>query len=118
MAKPKCPKNLKDCYKQLNKILSKETKKDIKDTERETPCDLYPMSKYHHGLGTQLRNNWVLWHGSELAKYFQAMGIQHPDDMSGIILHGYWCYLKKTEYDLQADIERYQKYWKEMEGNE
>ena len=48
------------------------------------------MSKYHFGFGMYLRNNWGLWGGSRLQKYFFDRGISHPDNMSGIILKHYY----------------------------
>jgi hypothetical protein len=44
------------------------------------------MSHYHFGLGMWMRNNRGFWQSSRFAKWFNARGIQHPDDMSGIIL--------------------------------
>lgn len=41
--------------------------------------------KFHFGFGMWLRNNWDLWKGSRLSKYFNSIGVYHPDDMTGII---------------------------------
>lgn len=46
------------------------------------------------GLGMWMRNNWRLWAGSRLQKYFLVRGIRHPDDMSGVILEYYYDWLK------------------------
>ena len=62
------------------------------------------MIRYHHGLGTWIRNNWGLWGGSRLQKYFTDKGMAHPDDMSSVILFYYWDWLK-------GDKEK----WKEWE---
>ena len=40
-----------------------------------------------------LRNNWGLWSGSRLERYFYARGVYHPDNMSGAILEYYYDYL-------------------------
>jgi hypothetical protein len=69
------------------------------------------MVEYHFGLGMWMRNNWGLWSGSRLAKWFAAKGVHHPDDMSGIILGAYWAHLHHQPYDLPAQVRRVQAYW-------
>jgi len=59
-----------------------------------------------------LRNNWQLWGGSRLSKYFNNLGIFHPDDMSGIILDSYHRYLTDKEIKLEEQINFYQEYWR------
>ena len=51
------------------------------------------MIQYHMGLGMWIRNNWGLWGGSRLQKYFSERGITHPDDMSGLLLNFYYDWL-------------------------
>jgi len=43
----------------------------------------------HFGLGLWMRNQWGLWRGGPLTKYFCQLGVYHPDDMSSIILTTY-----------------------------
>jgi hypothetical protein len=62
-------------------------------------------------MGLWIRNNWGLWNGSALAKYFKGMGINHPDDMSAIILSSYWAKLRNEDYDLGAAIKMFKNYW-------
>ena len=73
------------------------------------------MIQYHHGLGRWIRNNWELWAGSRLAKYFNDIGINHPDDMSGIILDSYWRQLNEKPIKLDEQIKYYQEYWADTE---
>lgn len=40
-----------------------------------------------------IRNNWGLWGGSRLQKYFTDKGIHHPDNMSHVILVHYYDWL-------------------------
>jgi len=70
------------------------------------------MSQYHFGLGMGMRNEWGLWGGSRLAKWFNAQGITHPDDMSGIILHSFWRHLNGKPITLEQQVKYYQDYWK------
>ena len=52
------------------------------------------MIKYHLGLGMWMRNNWGLWGGSRLQKYFTDKGVTHPEGMSSVILFYYWDWLQ------------------------
>jgi hypothetical protein len=73
------------------------------------------MVGYHFGLGMWMRNNWELWGGSRLAQYFEKLGIHHPEDMSSIILEGYWCHLNAQPFHLDERVTYFQTYWKAFE---
>ena len=103
------PQDLDDCFVQLKKLLKSE---DIEKMRGGTEED---MNQYHFGLGMWMRNTWGLWGGSRLAKWFNAQGIKHPDDMSGIILDSFWRYLNKKPIKLDKQIKYYQDYWKKQE---
>jgi hypothetical protein len=68
----------------------------------------------HFGLGMQLRNNWGLWEGSELTKYFNKYGIDHPDDMTDAIFKTFWRHLNNKPLDIEGLAEKYKEYWKNM----
>ena len=100
------PKTLDECFVELGKIFNKFQLEEFKaKTEDE-------LAIYHFGLGLWMRNNWGLWCGSPLAKYFNSMGIFHADDMSGIILRSFHRHLKCEELRLEKQIEFFQEYWK------
>jgi hypothetical protein len=82
------PKDLKDCFIQLDKVLSAKDRDEIKSLKNRDET-----IKYHHGLGMWLRNNWGLWGGSRLQKYFLAKKVNHPDEMSALILAFYYDWL-------------------------
>jgi len=103
------PKDLDDCFAQLKKLLKPE---DIEKMRVGTEDD---MTQYHMGLGMWMRNNWGLWGGSRLAAWFNAQGINHPDDMSGIILDSFWRYLNGKPIKLDEQVKYYQGYWKKQE---
>ncbi len=102
------PKDLDDCLAQLQKLLKPE---NIEKMKGGTEDD---MIQYHMGLGMWMRNNWGLWGGSRLAKWFNAHGIKHPDDMSGVILDSYWRHLNKKRIKLDEQVKHYQDYWKKQ----
>lgn len=62
-------------------------------------------------IGLTMRNRWGLWAGSELAQWFNALGIGHPDDMSGIILHSYWRRLNGYPIELSKQVSFYRSWW-------
>ena len=91
------PKNLKDSFAQLDRLLPDTLKQKLKHPDPE-----YGLSMYHFSLGLWMRNNWQLWGGSRLQKYFEGLGVHHPDDMSGIILRSYSDYLNGKSIDERA----------------
>lgn len=104
------PADLDDCFAQLRKLLSAD---EIAKMRNGAEAD---MIDYHLSLGLWIRNSWVYPDGSRLRKWFNARGIFHPDDMSGIILDSWWRHLNARPIELDAQIKGYQKYWKEQEG--
>jgi len=89
------PKDLGECFVELDRLLKEVDKKEMQALPKKED-----MIQYHHGLGTWIRNNWGLWGGSRLQKYFTDKGITHPDNMSGIILEFYhdWLNGKKETW--------------------
>lgn len=97
------PSNLEESYKILKTMLDK---KEIDEMKKGSESD---MAKYHFGLGMWIRNNWGLWSGkSKLAKYFNNLGIFHPDNMSALILETFWCHLNHRDLKLKERIKKCQ----------
>ena len=74
--------------------------------------------QFHHGLGRALRNELLF--GRDIEKngkspvhcYFeQQLGIDQPDDISGIIIEALWCKVNGEEFDLAAKVQYYKAYW-------
>jgi hypothetical protein len=109
------PTDLRDCIVQIDKMLSDSVKEEIRRTK---PGDFFGES--HLNFGMYLRNSWQLWMGSRLTKYFNEIGIEHPDTMSGAILAAY--YQSLTVKDFNVDdykkrlAEKYGKYKKRKEA--
>lgn len=89
------PANLGECFVELDKKLSEVDKKEMQAKSKRDD-----MILYHLGLGTWMRNNWGLWGGSRLSKYFNDKGVTHPEGMSSIILYHYhdWLNDKKDTW--------------------
>jgi len=72
-------------------------------------------ASFHHLTGRWMRNNWGLWDTeSKLHKEFNAIGIFHPDDMSGIILETAHRILNGKWADVAGQVMGYQRYWAKM----
>ena len=100
------PKDLDECLIELEKNAIPEDIEKIKNISEEE------MYLFHHGTGRDIRNNWGLWSGSPLSKWFNEQGIRHPDDMSGIILKSFWRKINNKPIKLKEQIEYYKNYWK------
>jgi type II secretory pathway component PulJ len=107
------PKNLEDCFSQINSFWNDSTKTQVKNMKEEEFT-----GKMHLGFGMWMRNNWHLWGGSRLSKYFNDLGVYHPDDMSGIILDSYYRYLSNEEIKLEEQVKYYQDYWENSRKKE
>ena len=100
------PKNLEEALNQIDFYVSDSLKLEIK---KKSENDF--ISETHFGLGIGMRNNWNLWKGSDLSKYFNSIEIFHPDDMSAIMLTSYYRKLNNLDLKLDEQIAYYKKYW-------
>ena len=104
------PKDIEDCFKQIDSFWADSVKNEVKEwTEEELGINA------HFGFGMWVRNNWQLWGGSRLSKYFNDMGVFHPDDMSGTILTCYHRYLNNKDIGFKEQIQHHKNYWEEVE---
>ncbi|MCH8535810.1 MAG: hypothetical protein LAT51_12125 [Flavobacteriaceae bacterium] len=118
-AQNNCEKYIQDYIPtDLNDAISyfecKTPEKDLNDFKNKEEIDA--TSSLHFGAGMSIRNNWKLWAGtSELSKFFRDLGINHPDDMSGIIFTSLHRKLNGIEIDLESQVKYYKDYWAESE---
>ncbi len=106
---PKIPKDLTQCFKFLDKMLSKE---DYLTAKKNPEFGI----AIHHTFGRTLRNDWGLWSGSKLKDYFNGLGIYHADDMTGIIFTSYHRYLNGEHINLHEQVYYYIDYWEKEHG--
>jgi len=68
----------------------------------------------HTTVGRFIRNSWSLWdHDCILTLHFRNIHkIWHPDDMSGLILHGVYCHVRNVDPDYNKEVKRYRDFWK------
>lgn len=101
------PSNLDEAIKFLKDSLTEE---DIQEITR-------PMSvstQCHFSGGMAIRNAWSLWDmETRLVKWFkQNYGVEHADDISGIILECLWNDVRGEPRRDKILAEGYAKYWK------
>lgn len=103
------PKNLWECLNLLDQTVPETEKEVLRNTS---------TANFHFTTGRWMRNNWGLWdENSDLHKWFKAQGIWHSDDMSGIILTSFKRYIRNQPIDLDEQIERYLRYWRDYDKN-
>lgn len=106
------PHDLEDALLEVDRIMGEKGRSEVREVKSN-----YEMAAYHLGLGMWIRNNWGLRAGSQLSHYFNRIGIENADDMSGIILDSYWRRLHDKPLDLEGQVRRYQDYWKKMKAH-
>lgn len=99
------PRDLDDALIETDRILGRRGRNEVVGTKTESE-----MAMLHFGVGLWMRNNWGLWSDSRLAAYFKGIGVNHPDDMSGIILKSYW----RQEHHLPINLEQQVRYYKDF----
>lgn len=107
-AKIEIPKTLTEAVLKIEDMIPEEERKWVRSVPESE------MVSLHFGVGRWIRNNWGLWSGGPLADWFKERGIQHPDDMSGIILDSYWRWVHDQPLKLDAQITPYREFWKEQ----
>jgi hypothetical protein len=103
------PKNLDDALTFLNCKWSSDEKENFKSKDERDA-----VSELHFGTGLSIRNSWELWEGkNSLTKYFNSIGIFHPDDISSIILTSFHRQLNNKDIELEKQLKYYKEYWDE-----
>ena len=82
------PKNIKECFLELDKLLSNKEINQIKALKSSSQTGIYHLS-----IGGWIRNNWGLWGGSRLQTYLHERLKTEPDGMSAKVLELYWEWL-------------------------
>ncbi|MEL6193009.1 MAG: DUF6794 domain-containing protein, partial [Bacteroidota bacterium] len=99
------PKDILDCFNEIDDFWVDSVKMGVKKLSEEEFT-----ARTHLGFGMWIRNNWQLWRGSRLSKFFNEKGVYHPDSMSWIILLSYHRYLNNKKLRLEEQFETYQGY--------
>ncbi len=96
------PKDLADCFIQLNRLTDDESKAKFKNMTEEDAAH-----KLHFSLGRWIIYNWGFYEGSRLSFYLKNLGISHPDDMAQFVIITYHRNLNKSKLDVKQLIDHY-----------
>jgi hypothetical protein len=107
------PRDLYDCFRELDKSMEPDVKKNFmaftdEEVDRRT----------HASLGKWIDHKWSLTDGSRLSAYFTKMKVPHPDYMVGIIITSYHRHLHKKDLKVQEQVERFRKIWQKKQKEE
>nr|WP_293311851.1 DUF6794 domain-containing protein [Pedobacter sp. UBA5917] len=71
------------------------------------------VAEMHFSTGMWIRNKW-LWgnRNPPLINYFKSLGLNHPDDISSVIITSLHRELNGKNIDLEGQIKVYLDYWK------
>jgi hypothetical protein len=111
------PVDLEDCLRVLDQQVHSGGIQQIHDGSIKA-VDM------HMGLGLRIRNEWLITRDdrgqgsrSRLAVHFRQLGINHPDDMSGIILESFVRHVKQETIELDKQVAYYKNYWASRSGS-
>jgi hypothetical protein len=104
----KDPKDLQEAIEAYMATVSEDDKIYISTlTEKEF------ISTQHHTSGQYIRNTWGLWfNDTEIGQWFSALGINHADDRSGIILASVYRTIMNRPIELGEQVHHYIEFWK------
>ncbi len=90
------PADLAECFEELNKKISREAREKFKAMD-----EAEASNKLHYSLGRWIWHNWSLYEGSRLSVYLNKVGVNHPEDMSHLIMITYHRYLNKKPLEVK-----------------
>ena len=78
------PRTLEEALEALQRGLGEPTIARLRIAEEDIAITLVPT------LGRWMQAHWGLATGGPLAQYFEARGLEYPDDMAAVILTSLW----------------------------
>ena len=101
------PQSLEDAITVVKDKLQGDIEFVVKNPEHTV------LNRAHHGLGMWIRNSWGFWRGSNanLVQELKILGLNHPDDMSSLIIQCAIRDIKGEDRDIQGTVQFYKDYW-------
>jgi hypothetical protein len=96
------PTNMEECINRLDILFSDTTKKYFGSKDEKAAVAEFNMMQ-----GMAIRNNWKLWKGSVLSKYFNSYKVYHPEEMTYFIFTSYHRKLNDRPVDLDGQLNDY-----------
>jgi hypothetical protein len=104
------PATLDEALDTLQRELPRDAIEALYASETDVTIEL------HETLGRWMRDRWGLWTGGPLADHLRALGLDHPDDMSGVILTSLWRRLHFQPLRVEAQVHWYQAFRRAVEA--
>lgn len=104
LERERVPRTLHDAIETLVRSLPRDTLQQLRAAESDVTLELQDT------LGRWMRDRWGLWAGSPLAESLRELGLDHPDDMSGVILTSFWRRLHFQPLRVEAQVQWYRAY--------
>jgi len=105
--KPK-PRNIDEAILYFETKWNDKQKEECKNSDEKTW-----VNDMHASLGVWIRNEWIYKDkDTALVNQFNRLGIDHPNDMSAIILTSLHRKLNNIPIDLDGQVKYYIDYWK------
>lgn len=103
------PRDLDDCFSELNKMLSKEDVARMKAGPEDEITSYYFSSSNGNvevveRLNRWLYDRWQLYTASRLGKWFEERGLHDSSDMAEIICASFWRHLNNKPIQLEEQI--------------
>ncbi len=95
------PRTLDEALDALQRGLGEQTIARLRIAEEDVAITLVPT------LGRWMQEHWGLATGGPLAEYFEARGLERPDDMAAVILTSLWRTLHYRNIRLDEQIAWY-----------
>ncbi len=95
------PKDMGDAFRQLDKLIDKESKEKFLSLSEEEA-----WHKLFFSLGRWISYNWGFYGGSRFSHYLRGMGITHPDDMIRFTIVMYHRHLSGVALDPKPLIDQ------------
>ena len=99
--KQSIPRTLDEALDALQRGLGEQTIARLRIAEEDVAITLVPT------LGRWMQEHWGLATGGPLAEYFEARGLERPDDMAAVILTSLWRTLHYRNIRLDEQIAWY-----------
>ena len=95
------PRTLNEALQTLERGLGAETIARLRMEEEDVAITLVPT------LGRWMQDRWGLATGGPLARFFEDLGLDRPDDMAAVILTSFWRKLHFRQIRLEEQIAWY-----------
>ena len=112
IAQNNAPKNLDEVITHFKKAWTKEELTKFKKLSEQDA-----LASTHFTTGLWIRNNWIRGdRNPSLIKYFDSIGLRHPDDISAVIIRSLHRTLNNRSLEIEKQVAGYKAYWDKIEN--